>query len=90
LLKLLDPFNTSVTWSSTKGPPTTAGVLAYLREVLKRDFLDLLRSKRPVKTSVYLDDERADGQDLSKSTIDQRVASYGNPEGEHLRRGRLV
>jgi len=41
LLKLLAPFNTSVTWSSTKGPPTTAEVLAYLREVLKRDFLDL-------------------------------------------------
>jgi hypothetical protein len=57
LLKLLDPFNTSVTWSSTKGPPTTAGVLAYLREVLKRDFLDLVRSKR-AKTSVYPDDER--------------------------------
>ena len=32
LLKLLDPFKTSVTWSSTKGPPTTAEVLAYLRE----------------------------------------------------------
>src|ERR1700735_958910 len=32
LLTLLDPFNTSVTWSSTKGPPTTAEVLAYLRE----------------------------------------------------------
>jgi hypothetical protein len=57
LLKLLDPFNTSVTWSSTKGPPTTAGVLAYLREVLKRDFRDLVRSKRS-KTSVYPDDER--------------------------------
>ena len=41
LLKLLEPFNTSVTWSSTKGPPTTAGILAYLHEVLKRDFLDL-------------------------------------------------
>jgi hypothetical protein len=36
LLKLLDPLNTSVTWSSTKGAPTTAGVLAYLR--CDRDF----------------------------------------------------
>jgi hypothetical protein len=45
LLKLLAPFNTSVTWSPTKGPPTTAEVLAYSREVLKRDFLDLVRSK---------------------------------------------
>ena len=28
LLKLLDPLDTSVTWSPTKGPPTTAGILA--------------------------------------------------------------
>jgi DNA-directed RNA polymerase specialized sigma24 family protein len=89
LLKLLDPLDTSVTWSPTKGPPTTAGVLAYLREVLRRDFLDLVRSKRAT-TSVYPDDERADGQDLSGSTIDQRVASYGNPEDEHLQSERLV
>jgi DNA-directed RNA polymerase specialized sigma24 family protein len=88
LLKLLDPFNTSVTWSSTKGPPTTAGVLAYLREVLKRDFLDLVRSKR-AKTSVYADDERTGG-DLSESSLDQRTSSFGNPEDEHLRRERLV
>ena len=89
LLKLLDPLDTSVTWSPTKGPPTTAGVLAYLREVLRRDFLDLVRSKRAT-TSVYPDDERADGQDLSESTIDQRAASYGNPEDEHLQSERLV
>ena len=63
--------------------------LAYLREVLRRDFLDLVRSKR-ARTSVYPDDERADGQELSESTIDQRVASYGNPEDEHLQSERLV
>jgi DNA-directed RNA polymerase specialized sigma24 family protein len=89
LLKLLDPFNTSVTWSSTKGPPTTVGVLAYLREVLKRDFLDLVRSKR-AKTSVYPDkDERTGGEDRSESSLDQRTSSFGNPEDEHLRRERL-
>jgi hypothetical protein len=48
----------------------------------------LVRSKRAT-TSVYPDDERADGQDLSESTIDQRVASYGNPEDEHLQSERL-
>ena len=89
LLKLLDPFNTSVNWSSTKGPPTTAGVLAYLREVLKRDLLDLVRSKR-AKTSVYSDDERTGGEDLSESSLDQRTSSFGNPEDEHLRRERLA
>jgi integrase len=60
-----------------------------LREVLRRDFLDFVRSKRAT-TSVYPDDERADGQDLSESTIDQRVGSYGNPEDEHLQSERLV
>jgi hypothetical protein len=89
LLRLLDPLDTSVTWSPTKEPPTTAGILAYLREVLRRDFLDLVRSKRAT-TSVYPDDERADGHDLSESTIDQRVASYGSPEDEHLQSERLV
>jgi DNA-directed RNA polymerase specialized sigma24 family protein len=89
LLKLLDPLNTSVTWSSTNGPPTTSGVLAYLREVLRRDFLDLVRSKR-AKTSVYPDDERTGGEDLSESSLDQRTSSFGNPEDEHLRRERLV
>ena len=89
LLKLLDPFDTSVTWSLTKGPPTTAGVLAYLREVLKRDFLDLIRSKR-AKTSVYPDDERTGGEDLSNSALDQRTSSFGNPEDEHLRREHLI
>jgi DNA-directed RNA polymerase specialized sigma24 family protein len=63
--------------------------LAHLREVLRRDFLDFVRSKRAT-TSVYPDDERADGQDLSESTIHQRVASYGNPEDEHLQSERLV
>jgi DNA-directed RNA polymerase specialized sigma24 family protein len=60
-----------------------------LREVLKRDFLDLVRSKR-AKTSVYADDERTGGQDLSESSLDQRTSSVGNPEDEHLRRERLV
>jgi hypothetical protein len=89
LLKLVDPLDTSVTWSSTERPPTTAGVLAYLGEVLRHDFLDFVQSKRAT-TSVYPHDERADDQDLSESTIDQRVASYENPEDEHFQSERLV
>ena len=41
LLKLLDPFKTSATWSSTKRPPTTAGGSGVFARGLKRDFLDL-------------------------------------------------
>jgi DNA-directed RNA polymerase specialized sigma24 family protein len=60
-----------------------------LREVLRRDFLDFVRSKR-AKTSVYADDERTDGEELSESSLDQRTSSFGNPEDEHLRRERLA
>jgi DNA-directed RNA polymerase specialized sigma24 family protein len=63
--------------------------MAYLREVLRRDFLDLVRSKR-AKTSVYPDDKRTGGEDLSESSLDQRTSSFGNPEDEHLRRERLA
>jgi DNA-directed RNA polymerase specialized sigma24 family protein len=78
LLKLLDALETSVTWSPTKGAPTTAGVLAYLREVLRRDFLDFVRSKRAT-TSVYPDDERADGQDLWDSQSINGSPATGTP-----------
>jgi DNA-directed RNA polymerase specialized sigma24 family protein len=50
LLKFLDPQDTSVKWNEQKGQPTTPGVLAYLRKVLTRDFLDLKKSVRYQKT----------------------------------------
>jgi DNA-directed RNA polymerase specialized sigma24 family protein len=59
-----------------------------LRAVLKRDFLDLVRSKR-AKTSVYADDEGTSAEGLSESYLYQRTSSFGNPEDEQLRRERL-
>ncbi len=54
LLKLLDPRDPSVVWLERMGTPTSAGVVAFLRVVLERDFLDLVRSKR-YRDTVYPD-----------------------------------
>src|SRR6202035_1154841 len=50
LIKFLDPLDKSVNWSADMCEPTTSGVLAYLRTVLTRDFLDLKKSSRYKKT----------------------------------------
>ena len=83
LLKLLAPFGTSVTSSPTKGPPTTAKVLAYFHKVLERDFLDLVQSKdrNALETSVYPDDERTAG-DLSESPSIRGPSSFSEPEDD--------
>lgn len=54
LLKLLDPGNSSVVWSESKGAPTTEGLVVFLRVVLERDFLDLVRSRR-YRDTIYPD-----------------------------------
>jgi len=46
ILELLDEDNPKVTWSNARGPATTAGVVAYLRSVLRNDFYDRVRRKR--------------------------------------------
>jgi DNA-directed RNA polymerase specialized sigma24 family protein len=46
ILELLDEQNPKVTWSTARGPATTAGVTAYLRVVLRNDFYDRVRRKR--------------------------------------------
>ncbi len=43
ILALLDEDNPKVTWSGARGPATTAGVVAYLRTVLRNDFYDRVR-----------------------------------------------
>ena len=89
LLKLIDPLDTSVHWSRANGEPTTAGVVGYLREVLKRDFLDLRRSKR-AKTSVYVFDYEAGDVDESGSpAVEFATDQSDNPEVESLRRERV-
>ncbi len=46
ILDLLDEANPKVTWSASRGPATTDGVIAYLRIVVRNDFYDRVRRKR--------------------------------------------
>jgi hypothetical protein len=69
LLKLLDPFKTSVTWSSTKGPPTTAEVLAYLREDSNTTF------------SIWVGRDRVDIYTLLAYHLSYTLMAYKSPYG---------
>jgi DNA-directed RNA polymerase specialized sigma24 family protein len=77
MTKLLDPENRSVQWSPSKGKPTMAGLVRYLKEVLTNDFFDRRRDKRyttradlpPVET----DDEKG-------MTLDQLAIELETPE----------
>jgi DNA-directed RNA polymerase specialized sigma24 family protein len=87
LLKFLDPLDTSVMWAETKGQPTTRGLLAFLQQVLERDFLDLKRSKRAT-TAVYLD-STTPGDNQSGAAVVDPTADTLTPEEEALRRERV-
>ena len=84
LLKFLDPADSSVKWSTERGQPTTKKVLAYLRKVLWRDFLDLKKGSRYQKT-VYLEthpsEEEEEGAGL---TLDQLAATSDGPEQQAI------
>jgi DNA-directed RNA polymerase specialized sigma24 family protein len=86
LLKFLDPRDTTVVWSESMGPPTTAGLLAFLRVVLKRDFLDLLRSKR-YQTTVYPDRNKEDlePEGVEGDWFDSLPGGSPGPEQEAMR-----
>ncbi len=86
LLKLLDPRNTSVVWSESKGTATTAGLIAFLRVVLEWDFLDLVRSKR-YQAAVYPDrDERdMESQEFEGDSFDRLPMRSADPEQEARR-----
>jgi DNA-directed RNA polymerase specialized sigma24 family protein len=83
LLKFLDPRDATVVWSESKGPPTTAGLLTFLRLVLERDFLDLVRSKR-YRATVYPDRNKEDiePQGVDGDWFDSLPAESAGPENE--------
>jgi DNA-directed RNA polymerase specialized sigma24 family protein len=80
IVKFLDPADTTVAWSKEKGEPTTAGVLAYLKKVLRNDFIDITKTKR-YRKAVYLrihgkDDEASEPE----ATFDAMESRCRNPE----------
>ena len=85
LLKFLDPRDATVVWSESKGPTTTAGLLTFLRLVLERDFLDLVRSKR-YRATVYPDRNKEDvePQGVDGDWFDSLPAASRSPENEAM------
>ena len=67
------------------GPPTTAGLLTFLRVVLGRDLLDLLRSKR-YQTTVYPDRNKEDvePQGVEGDWFDSLPGASADPEDEAI------
>ena len=61
LCALLDPDDGSVRWPAAAGSATTETVTAFLVTVMKRDFLDLMRSKRR-KLQVPIEIRDAEGE----------------------------
>jgi DNA-directed RNA polymerase specialized sigma24 family protein len=85
LLKFLDPRDASVIWSESKGQPTTAGLLAFLRVVLERDFLNLVRSKR-YRDTFYPDrnEQVFEPQGVEGDWFDSLPANSPGPEHEAM------
>ena len=83
LLKFLDPGDVSVVWSENKEPPTTAGLVAFLRVVLERDFLDLVRSRR-YRDATYPDHNNPDlePQEFDGDWFDSIATASTDPEHE--------
>lgn len=83
LLKFLDPGDVSVVWSENKEPPTTAGLVAFLRVVLERDFLDLVRSRR-YRDATYPDHNDPDlkPQEFDGDWFDSIATASTDPEHE--------
>jgi len=87
LLKFLDPSNRGVKWYEQKAAPTTTTLVAYLRKVLLRDFLDLKKSKF-YSTTVYVD-AYADDEDGAAFTLDKFATMLETADGQLYRRQQL-
>jgi DNA-directed RNA polymerase specialized sigma24 family protein len=91
LLKFLDPEDYTVTWKQKHGTPTTAGVVAYLRTVLKNDFLDLLKAKAHETTVIvkaHQEGEHEQDEDRGSQrtlTLDEFASAAEGPEGKAIR-----
>jgi len=85
LLKLLDPRDASVVWSESKGPPPPASIVVFLRVVLVRDFLDLVRSRRYGDTAYPDRNERDIGpQEFEGDWFDSLATGSTDPEHEAM------
>ena len=85
LLRFLDPADQTVRWKSGQKRLTKASLLAFLKTVLRHDFLDLKKSKR-YKTTVHATvTSRVANQDASELSLDDVCAAIDSPEGRAIR-----
>ena len=77
IIRLVDERDTTIEWDDKRGKPTTEGVMALLREVIRRDFIDAKKLPR-YKTTRAIDDEKKA----------HKVAASGvSPEDAAIERG---
>lgn len=91
ILKFLDPEDYTVRWQKKHGTATTAGVVAYLKSVLRNDLLDLLKAKAHettviVETQPDGDHDQDGGQGSPRMlTLDEFVSAVEGPDGKAIR-----
>jgi DNA-directed RNA polymerase specialized sigma24 family protein len=88
-LRFLDPEDHTVEWKASKGGvPTQAGVLAFLKKVLYRDFLDIKR-KGAYRACDYLSTISAafdgDGNGKQERSLDDFASLLETPDLEAIR-----
>jgi hypothetical protein len=59
VIGLVDPRDTTIEWDEKRGKPTTEGVAALLREVIRRDFIDAKKLPRYTTTRAIEDERKA-------------------------------
>jgi DNA-directed RNA polymerase specialized sigma24 family protein len=59
IVRLVDPRDTTIEWDAKRGKPTTDSVMALLREVIRRDFIDAKKVPRYTKTRAIDDEKKA-------------------------------
>jgi len=82
ITRFLDPEDATVKWPRSRGKPTKAALLSYLKETLTNDFLDRKRSKR-YKTQVELPSAGTD--DENGITLDDLAVNWETPEAIAIR-----
>ena len=81
ICRFLDPDDMTVRWKSGQKKLYQASLLAFLKTVLYRDFLDLKRSKRYKTTVIATVTSRPDEQEVIEMSLDDFCAAIDTPEG---------
>lgn len=93
LTQLLDPTDHSVVWKNEYGEPTTLSVVAFLKSVLYRDYLDIKKSKE-LKSSISISslktaDENGDKSEMHFDYFASKDASPEERAALHEERARI-